>query len=226
MERTEILFPDCELAISPYSFCVHAPTKAFAFGLIKDLRTIAAMAKRLLKREALIYYPGCTQPIQIPARMAIEVEESEPVIQRDNESLLGADYMRLVERLHEWQQQGKIIAIVSNTTNICHVTNDLLLPSRGYLSGRQFKGYNYLKSWRLNFEDDGRLNPQYQQLRDLLDRDGYVKGFNYTLYRPYPDDSLCEYATDYYLCENYCNDVVRIGVSDPQDWRLVQNAPR
>lgn len=229
------LFQNCELAFSFSSFCIHAPDKATAKKLCQSLGLMALQALRFNKAETEIFYPGCKRPYQIPAEMAHgtrALADTNFSGRADNmqpnfgNELLGADYMRILEFLMEQRQEGNIVIITSNTSNVCYHTNDLLLPSRANWTASQFTGYNYLRSWRATREDDPanpqRLNPQFDTLRDILASDGYAPGYEYTLYRP--DDALCSYATDYYLCRDYCGDEVRIGVSRPADWRLLEAA--
>ncbi|MCU0881499.1 MAG: hypothetical protein MUF14_02395, partial [Hyphomonadaceae bacterium] len=137
--------------------------------------------------------------------------------------LLGADYLKILEKLMEWRSEGKIVVITSNTTDICLHTNDLLKPSRAYWTANQFTGYNYLRSWRASYEDITRLNPQYDRLKSLLSSDGHVPGYRYDLFRP--DGAKCTYQTDFFLCRDYCGDEVRIGVSGLADWSLLEEAP-
>ncbi|MBW4579637.1 MAG: hypothetical protein KME42_08705 [Tildeniella nuda ZEHNDER 1965/U140] len=154
--------------------------------------------------------------------------------------LLGADYRRIHHFLIEQRTEGNIVIITSNITrdvhgnpintpnpqagqDICHHTSDLLLPSRAYWSPRQFSGYNYRLSWRKSRDDYDTLNPEYERLKDLLARDGQIPDYEYTLYRT--DGALCRYQTSYFLCQDYLGDAVRIGVSRPQDWQLLEAAP-
>jgi hypothetical protein len=130
-------------------------------------------------------------------------------------SLLGADYARIHEFLKEQREEGKIVIITSNITGICHHTNDKLLPERGVFKPHMWTGYNYLNSWRDTMS-------QLAHLQDLLRRDGKVSQYEYQLRRP--DNAFCGYSTDYYLCHDYLGDEVRIGVSRPEDWRLIEAA--
>jgi len=203
---------------------------------------LAASARRLGVKKAVIRYPGLPPgkyAFSIPARMAMieESQEIEPMVNDNQRSLLGADYIRIHEFLIEQKRSGNIVIITSNLTrdaegklistpnpqagrDICHHTSDLLLPSRAYWSAQQFSGYNYRLSWRADRHDYDRLNPQYDRLKETLARDGYIANYEYTLYRP--DGALCRYSTTYFLCRDYLGDEVRIGVSRPQDWQLLE----
>ncbi len=221
MDVNSLLF-ECELSIAPDSFNVHAPDMAIARSLKKAVQQMALEAARLGRRLTVISYPGCDRPYQIPASFA---DESGGVPPEPN--LLGADYMKILEFLVEQRQEGNIVIITSNTSDVCYHTNDLLLPSRSTWQPAQFTGYNYRRSWRASRDEDPnnpqRLNPEYDRLRDLLRRDGVVRDYEYSLYRP--DDALCRYSTTYFLCRDYCGDEVRIGVSRPADWSIAEPSP-
>ena len=189
----------------------------------------AALARWALefdRPQTLVRYPGCKRPFRVLASMSSGEKERLPQMRDRELNLLGADYLKILEFLMEQRQEGKIVIITSNTTNICYHTSDLLKPSRAHWSAAKFTGYNYLRSWRADRAEDPnnprRLNPQFDLLREVLSRDGYAPGYEYTLYRP--DDALCSYQTDYYLCRDYCGDEVRIGVSRVEDWRLLEPA--
>lgn len=205
---------------------------------------LAVSAFKLGFSKAVVKHPGLEPgeyAYEIPTRMAVikQTEEVQPMINDNQMSLLGADYIRIHEFLIEQKQAGNIVIITSNITrdsegepistpnpqagrDICHHTSDLLLPSRAFWSAKQFTGYNYRLSWRAGRDDYERLNPQYEQLKEVLAKDGYVSNYEYTLYRP--DGALCSYSTTYFLCRDYLGDEVRVGVSRPQDWQLLEPA--
>lgn len=157
-------------------------------------------------------------------------DEDKPVIdtnqspQHLSSILFGADYGRLWEFCLEQYHSGRIIIITENHSNICLHTNDRLTKKRASWNPKDFNGYDYLKSWRSerNGTAEDGVNPQYWALRDFLDRDHYVPNYKYTLYRP--DGALCEYSTDYYLCNDYQGTQVRIGVSDPDAYEILAPA--
>ena len=222
-----------------------APNSNYASDLLRG-------AKRSLKQAADrmgIDLWICSQDQATPIKRIRASRRSQESYQDDElrkpfmsdrvADLLGADYVRLHEFLMAARQEGKIVIITSNVTrdadnnpistenpaagrDICHHTNDLLLPSRAYWSAHQFTGYNYRLSWRRDRNDYEHLNPEYHHLKELLARDGQAPGYEYKLFRP--DGALCSYKTDYYLCRDYCGDEVRIGVSSPNDWQLLEPA--
>ncbi len=200
-----------------------------AEALCKAVESVDTWLLQQGLRRVLLYYPGCKgKPYEFDGTFASaeEPHEAKKTTKSSSstnsvahmtsinldETLFGADYIRVHEFLLEQRHNGNIVIITSNTTNICYHTNDLLLPERGILYGSAWVGYNYLHSWRDSME-------QYNRLRSLLQRDKFVPHYEYELRRP--DDALCSYGTNYYLCQNYLGDEVRIGVSRPQDWRIV-----
>lgn len=222
-----------------------APSESSAnFFLDEAIADLIGSAKRL-ETPLEISWNGCTNPLRISPRMTANSEPCEVKNQAKKlnseglqASLFGADYMRILEFLMEQRESGNIVIITSNITrdaygqnittdsptagrDMCHHTSDLLLPSRAFWSPLQFTGYNYRLSWRRDRDDYTRLNPKYQKLKDVLARDGIAPNFEYTLYRP--DGAKCRYETTYFLCRDYCGDEVRIGVSRPQDWAVLES---
>src|SRR6476646_7657200 len=175
-----------------------APDRQEAMDLIKGARNYFKQSAERLQCELMIVCTGSDRPLLRIKAQSQKPSEGEELKMSDRQStLLGADYMRILEFLMQQRQEGNIVIITSNTTNICLHTNDLLTPARAHWTAAQFTGYNYLRSWRASREEFDRLNPEFEQLQTLLDRDGHVKGYNYSLYRP--DDAKCSYSTDYYL---------------------------
>ena len=146
--------------------------------------------------------------------------------------LLDQGYEGVMEFLLEESRAGKIVIFTSDVTDQCIHTNDALKEGRAIWKPRQFRGYNYLTSWRRNQLDPGtditrehedRINPEYFRLREALRRDRVVD-FEYSLVRPPAPDELfgavCSYRTRYYLA-TYQEEPIRIGVSDPKDYRVL-----
>lgn len=140
--------------------------------------------------------------------------------------LLGADYRRILEFLIDQEAAGNIVVITSNVTDLCLHTNSLLLPSRGLRQPADWSGYGYRRSWRRSLDDFEQTNPDYDQIKALLARDGQVNDFEYTLFRPDVAnnpwlDATVRYQTSYFLCQDYLGHEVRIGVSRPQDYEVL-----
>ncbi|MFM6355696.1 MAG: hypothetical protein ACKPH7_22945, partial [Planktothrix sp.] len=122
------------------------------------------------------------------------------------------DYQRVTEFLLTHWHDGKSVCVVSQIDNRCLFQNDKLLPARAIIQPSEWIGQNYLWYWRDSMED-------YNQLRELLNRDVYIPKFEYRLRRP--DGSMARYLTDYYTA-NYLGVPVRIGVSGLADWELIE----
>lgn len=225
-----------QVSPSPEGLKLTAPSESSAEQFLDLAISELVGSARRLETHLEISWKGCQSPFRISPRLSISTDSNEikgqsmtgqPTEPNDSVlEILGADYRRILEKLMTWRDEGRIVIITSNTTNLCLHTSDLLKPSRAVYTAAQFTGYNYLRSWRASREEDPnnpqRLNPQFDALRDRLDRDGYAPGYEYTLFRP--DDALCSYQTDYYLCRDYCGDEVRIGVSRVEDWALLEPA--
>lgn len=96
-----------------------------------------------------------------------------------------------------------------------------LKPERAFFTPAQFHNYDYIRSW--DIDRIGQPSTEYYRLRELLDRDGLVSGYQYKLIRP--DGALYSYSTDYYLVnDGWAGEPVRIGISRQEDWRLLQPA--
>lgn len=225
-----------QIAPSPMAVKLTAPSQSCAEQFLDLAIAELVGSARRMGTSLEISWQGCQSPLRISPRLSVGTDPREIKGQAMTDQtttpndavleVLGADYRRILEKLVTWRDEGKIVIITSNTSNICLHTSDLLKPSRAVLTAAQFTGYNYLRSWRATREENPtnpqRLNPQFNELRECLARDGYVPGYEYTLYRP--DDALCSYQTDYYLCRDYCGDEVRIGISRVEDWALLEPA--
>lgn len=143
----------------------------------------------------------------------------EKNIRNPNQSdLYGADYVRILDFLKEQKLLGNIVVITSNTTNICYHTNDLLLPTRGILKPYQWNGFDYSISWRNSRGGIAQLENLQQLLQSSANK--CVRAYEYDLQRP--DTAIVQYSTDYYLCRDFLGDEVRVGVSRPQDYQILE----
>lgn len=221
-----------QIVPSPQGLALIAPNtreaEMWSIGAERHLNSIAAN----LSSTICIYTSDSSEPIK-------RFGETNMQKQIPEIDLVGADYRRILEFLLAEREAGKIVVITSNITrdeqgrpidtedvragrDICHHTNDRLTPQRAILTPAQWTGYNYRECWRRDRNDYLHLNPRYHQLRSALERDGFAPNFEYTLYRP--DGALCSYSTTYFLCRNYLEDEVRIGVSDPNDYQVIEAA--
>ncbi len=201
--------------VKPIGGALHliAPDRSEAEDLFKGACRSLSRTASEIGAALCITWEGCDRPFQIaPSVHDVESGGIPPM-----SDLFGADYLKILEFLQAQRHEGNIVIITSNTTNKCLHTNDLLLPSRAHWSAAEFHGYDYLQSWRVDL-------PNYEKLKGLLERDRTAPGFEYKLRRP--DGAICEYETTYHLCRDYCGDEVRIGVSRPQDYRVLAPAPQ
>lgn len=190
---------------------IHCQTKKMAIALRQRYVQLAQQCLRWDLAEAQVFWRGSGQRyFSIPSFLALE--EAMTNSTQNQPSLLDADYLRTLDFIREKRADGRIVVITSMVSNICQHTNDLLSPDRGVFQPYQWTGYNYLNAWRDSLDE-------YNQLIELLNRDGYVAQYEYKLRRP--DNRLCGYETDYYLVPNYLGEPVRIGVSKPEAWQLL-----
>lgn len=190
---------------------IHCQTKKMAIALRQRYLHLARQCLRWDLVEAQVFWRGSGQRyFSIPSFLALE--EAMTNSTQNESSLLDADYLRTLDFIRDKRADGRIVVITSMITNICQHTNDLLSPDRGVFQPYQWAGYNYLNAWRDSLDE-------YNQLIELLNRDGSVSQYQYKLRRP--DNRLCGYETDYYLVPNYLGEPVRIGVSKPEAWQLL-----
>jgi hypothetical protein len=168
---------------------------------------------RHLKRAEIV--KGWGKPYQILAAPAV------PTFSESGLRAIGASdpiLTRSLEPIAEAAQQGKIVTIVSMITNLCKHSNDLLTPARSLRHAPDWTGYNYLSSWRLNGKDP---SPEYFKLIGLLYDNWSVKGYEYSLIRP-DDGAVIRYSTDYTMAPFLGKELVRIGVSRPEDFTILE----
>lgn len=190
---------------------IHCKNKKIALTLRQRYAQLAQQCLKWDLAEAQIFWPSSGERyFSIPSFLALE--EAMTNSTQNQSYLLDADYLRVLDFVREKRVDGRIVVITSMISNICQHTNDLLSPERGVFQPYQWAGYNYLNAWRDSMDE-------YNQLIELLNRDGYVPQYQYKLRRP--DNRLCSYETDYYFVPNFLGEPVRIGVSKPEAWQLL-----
>lgn len=206
---------------------LNQPNRCSALALAKsdEIRTrIALLVKKLGYEMAHICYPGMRRGLEVFASMADEQGEAQQPstpMQGFENLLKGADEMRVLDFLREKISDGLIVIITSQVSDQCLYTSKSLKPERAFFTPAQFQGYDYAKSWDIH--KVGHPSEEYQRMRSLLEQDGAIQGYQYRLIRP--DGALCEYATDYYdVADGWGGHWVRIGVSRPEDYRVLQPA--
>ena len=196
-----------------------APTRSeaerFLDGTLDWLKQTAANLQGIVE----VSWENCDRPFRVHPKPVMAMNISDA-----NLSLLGADYCRLLDCLMQWRSEGRIVWIVSNVDDRTLHVNDLLSSPRSLWTPNQFIGYDYKRSWRADFNDYERLNPEYDRLKQLLEQYGRAIDYDYSLFRTV-DSAKVRYQTTYYLCRDYCGIPVRVGVSRPSDYSILQLTP-
>ena len=206
----------CQISITAESLNIEAPSRFNAYALRRQhADEFAVSARKLKKNRAIISWPGCDRPYSIPICILRDHSAMTGPQPQRGTYLLGANYLRVNDFIKQKREEGKIVVITSMWDDICLHTNDLLRPERATIMPHQWTGFNYRYLWRDSRDD-------YNRLIDTLVRDLYIPEFQYRLRRP--DGALGEYQTDYYYVRDYLNVPVRIGVSNVEDWRILEPA--
>lgn len=211
--NVDFFLKGCETKITADGcLTIIAPSKLHLLGLRKSVEFANWLAEQNLIR-ANIFLPGLSKPFQISGSLGNQSDEDKL---RAIAKLGNREILKAMEFVMECSKD-KIVIITGMKTNLCKHTNDLLKPERGIRKPHEWTGYNYLKSWTLN--DSGVPSEEYFKLIQLLERDKYVSGYEYTLRRP-DDEALVRYRTDYLYVENWLGEPVRIGISRQEDYQV------
>jgi hypothetical protein len=181
-----------------------------------------AKARRFNREIEAVIVQGSDRVYEIPSSYASMSQDPEPASVPTNQEFaieIETNFRALnndstIDLMLNNHEKGNIVIITGHQSNICRYTSNKLLPKRAIWTPRQYNGYNYLISWRETMD-------QYEELCSRLRSDGMVAGFNYELIRP--DGARCWYETDYYL-GIFNNEIVRIGISHPEAWRIIREA--
>lgn len=143
-------------------------------------------------------------PLSLFSEIGVEsIGRSNPVLARSLEPLLQAN------------AEGKLITIVSMINDRCKHSN--VPPKRGLRLAPDWTGYDYRQSWKL---DGTNLSDEYLDLIKNLYDDQVVPDYEYDLIRP-NDGARLRYQTSYTLVD-FFGEPVRIGISDPDAYTLVE----
>lgn len=219
--------PGWDFRVGKDSLMFLAPTEKDAENFLdKWIDYLAAMARQWRLSCAYVGFPGCPWAYDVPARMAANLEQSGESAMTEELDFIkpylrNADELRVLDFIREKISDGLIVIITSQLDNRCRFTSKSLKPERAFFTPAQFHNYDYVRSW--DIDRIGQPSAEYYRLRELLDRDGVVSGYEYKLIRP--DGALCSYSTDYYLVDDgWAGEPVRIGISRLEDWKLLQPA--
>jgi hypothetical protein len=212
-----LLMPPTQLRLEHPGLFVTTKNSDIARKIYQQLDKLALLLLREGLQFVVIEFPQCRKAYHFELSDFFQVNERRIMSSGSSQLLLNADYQTICEKLKEWKDQGLLVVITSQISSRCLHVNDLMSTGRGtYFIPSQWIGVNFLDLWRDSMDD-------YRRLREFLDRDGHIPGFTYRLLRP--DGSMGEYEKDYYLCNNYLGEPVRISVAKPGKWRIVQPAP-
>lgn len=205
------------LLISPAGEEINPVTEQFLLNSIPYIRE--ELRARGLKKALIVRGAGKKPyPVLLTAPTApvpLTVEQTISQVARNR----GRDLAAQLELIAEQEAKGRIVCITGMHTNLCKHTNDLLKPDRGLRLAPYWTGYNYLKSWCTN--GDGIPSVQYDRLIEILQRDRSIVGYDYALVRP-DDGALVEYQTDYIFIPDWYGEPVRVGFSNPEDYRILE----
>lgn len=237
MEFTEIEYylQYCDkLTVNEQALIIRANSELVINALRRCWKPVIRIAQAQKRDTAFIYLRNAERPYYKIYDWFLQMEENQP--QEINPELpaptgldliapylKNADEIRVLEFMKEKISEGLIVIITSQLDNRCRFTSKSLKPERAFWTPERFINYDYLKSW--DIDGTGRPSQEYERMRGLLERDSFIPGYEYSLRRPYPDRALCRYRTDYYhVADGWGGEPIRIGVSHPDDWQLLQPA--
>jgi hypothetical protein len=229
----EFFISRCEREFTPKEIVLTAADKLHAEGLRRCCVEVAKWAVSKGRDLVIIQWAGDGgRPYHIPSWYAsmtpnqkgasTVTNERCPIDEMTNaeiERVAGADFLALHEQMKEWRSEGLIVTLTDMMTNHCLHVNDLQASDRGGgWKGRDWVGLNFLTLWRDSFTP-GQFN-YFEQLVSTVQRDKHIPQFEYNLRAPNGD--LRKYVSDYYFVQAYLDTPVRICVSRPGNWEVIQ----
>ena len=147
--------------------------------------------------------------------LATPVEEI-PLVPMD---LRNAEYEQLLLFMAQQKELGRIVTFMGHDSNVYHYVSAELTPERlgGGSPQKVLKNKSSLESWAKTGSLEGYLN-----MRQYLERGGFISGYVYRLIRP-TDGALVEYSSDFYLVDDLMGQKQRICCSDPKDYRIISS---
>jgi hypothetical protein len=136
-----------------------------------------------------------------------------------NTYLRDANYLKIEEFIGEMRQRGYIVTITDMVSNRCLKVNDLQVQDRGGgWTGANWAGLNFLNLWKDSFLA-GNHN-YFGELIELVGSEWFIPNFEYLLRAPNGD--LRRYWSFYFYALDYLGTPVRICVSVPGNWDVVE----
>ncbi|NES07804.1 MAG: hypothetical protein F6K22_36460 [Okeania sp. SIO2F4] len=133
-----------------------------------------------------------------------------------------ADSEAVLDFVKGKKAEGLIVTVTGMHSDKCLLVNDLQALDRGGgWTAQDWIGIDFKKLWHDSFLV-GKTN-YYGQLVEAVERDRYLPNFFDHIRRP--SGALAEYSSSYHYVDNFLGAPVRIAVSTPGDWRIIESAP-
>ena len=176
--------------------------------------------------------PGCDRPIAkfgkaIKATAASGEGNSESTMPEPSsygESRIESDvtYEAVSDFIKGKKAEGLIVTATSMINDKCLIVNDLQALDRGGgWTAQDWIGIDFKTLWRDSFHR-GKHN-YYGDLLANVEADRFLPNFHYQIRRP--SGALAEYNSTYHYVENFLGGPVRIAVSVPGEWQIIEDAP-
>lgn len=180
-------------------------------------------------------WSGCVRPLPVTASsedlvdadLLEYLDRHDPILRLDPGSY-GASQLTptaseeaVEDFIRDRKRENLIVTLTSMTTDKCLFVNQLQASDRSVWSQQDWVGIDFKTLWRDSFLP-GR-QPYYMQLINDVQRDRLLPEFYYQIRRP--SGALAEYISTYYYLENFMGGSVRLAVSVPGAWRIVEAAP-
>lgn len=247
----ESLPTGCRVKPIGENLCIYAPSMEVFRLLKKSFRSIARLALNNQTIDAIIYPPEGDAPYVIPGYLAFDInnlydpcatseselpspepatnatETREPISSyAPSRVRTNAGYEEITDFIRGWRAQNLIVTVTSMVSDRCLMVNDLQILDRNGEQGQtwtieNWTGLDFKTLWKDSFMP-GRKN-YYGDLVSRVSSEHYIPGFEYAIRRP--SGALGFYQTDYHYVENFAGVPVRIAISKPGDWRIVENSP-
>nr|WP_290224039.1 hypothetical protein [Trichocoleus desertorum] len=132
----------------------------------------------------------------------------------------NATYEAALDFIKGKKVEGLIVTITAMVSDKCLLVNDLQALDRGgNWTAQDWIGIDFKTLWRDSFQI-GRCN-YYGDLVRGIERDRQITEFLYEIRRP--SGALAAYSSNYFYLENFLQGPVRVAVSRPGDWQIIED---
>lgn len=204
-----------------------APDQTEARSFHEGMKGYLVESARDIGKTIQLVWSGCSNPIEINYSQSEEsdrvIESSSQISSWGSETIRpSAEYEAVLDFVKGQKLDGNIVTITSMVDDKCLMVNDLQALDRGGgWTAQNWIGIDFKKLWIDSFTL-GRHN-YYGELRDRIVADQRLREFEYEIRRP--SGALARYSSNYHYIENFLGGAVRIAVSRPGDWSIVEAAP-